>query len=367
MKRKVLTAAAALLLVAYATAGNYRVRGKVANHSGRIVLVAPNAKGGTDTLATSVKADGTFDYKGQTDEPLAAELRAYDTRVAVPLILENETVEVAVDAKRPAAYKVTGGGEMQRLLTAYREKEYALTCEADSVKRMLEKEYASDPAFGRIQVKGMVQRYADKRSALEDEFVKDNDNIVSATILGRRLRELVADKSLPAKYAMLGEKGRATLYGRLMKPWNDKIARIVVGGIAPDLTMDTPEGKPMSIHGVKAKVKMLDFWASWCGPCRAENPNVKKIYEKYHDKGLEIISISLDAKLDAWKAAIEKDQLPWLHMSDLKGWNSVVTDVYEIHAIPQLFILDADNRILAEGLRGEELEKFIGEQFEKMK
>ena len=365
MKHKAIIAVTTLSFVAmsHAMAATYRVKGKVANHSGRIVLVAPNLNGGIDTLATSVKADGSFDYKGNISEPVSAELRAYDTRVAVPLILEAATAEVSVEAKHPAAYKVKGGGEMQQLATSFREKEYALIYEADSVKRMMEKEYASDPAFGRIQVKGMMQMYNDKYSALEDEFIKANDNIVSATILGRRLRELVGTKTLPAKYAMLGEHARATVYGKLMKPWYDKISSIVVGGIAPDLTMNTPEGKPLSIHGVKAKVKILDFWASWCGPCRAENPNVKKIYSKYHDQGLEIISISLDAKLDPWKQAIEKDQLPWIHISDLKGWNSVVTDVYEIHAIPQLFILDADNRILAEGLRGEELEKFIAGLF----
>ena len=132
-----------------------------------------------------------------------------------------------------------------------------------------------------------------------------------------------------------------------------------------DLEMNDTEGKlaKLSQWVGKGNYVLVDFWASWCGPCRAENPNVKKIYSKYHDQGLEIISISLDAKLDPWKQAIEKDQLPWIHISDLKGWNSVVTDVYEIHAIPQLFILDADNRILAEGLRGEELEKFIAGLF----
>ena len=346
-----------------AMAGNYRVRGKVANHGGRIVLVTPNLKGGIDTIATSINADGTFDYKGKVNTPMSAELRAYNTRIAIPLILEDATTDVSADAKRPAAYKVSGGGQMQKIATEFRKKEYALIYEADSVKKMMEKEYANDPAFGRIQVKGMMQMYNDKYEKLEDDFIKDNDNIVSATILGRRLRELVGNKTVSIKYAMLGEKARATVYGQLIKPWSDKISQIIVGGIAPDLTMNTPEGKPLSIHGVKAKVKIIDFWASWCGPCRAENPNVKKIYSKYHDKGLEIISISLDAKLEPWKAAIEKDQLPWLHMSDLKGWNSVVTDVYEIHAIPQLFILDADNKIIAEGLRGEVLEQFIAGLF----
>ena len=364
MKKKAFLATMAFAIASSnVMAGTYRVKGKVANHGGRIVLVTPNLNGGIDTLATSINADGSFDYKGQLDEPVSAELRAYNTRLAIPLILEDATAEVEADAKRPSAYAVKGGGEMQQIATSFRKKEYALIYEADSVKRMMEKEYANDPAFGRIQVKGMMQMYNDKYDKLEDEFIRENDNIVSATILGRRLRELVGSKQITAKYAMLGDKAKATVYGKIIKPWSDKISHIIVGGTAPDLTMNTPDGKPLSIHGVKAKVKIIDFWASWCGPCRAENPNVKKIYAKYHDKGLEIISISLDAKVEPWKAAIEKDQLPWLHISDLKGWNSVVTDVYEIHAIPQLFVLDADNKIIAEGLRGEELEQFIAGLF----
>jgi thiol-disulfide isomerase/thioredoxin len=129
--------------------------------------------------------------------------------------------------------------------------------------------------------------------------------------------------------------------------------------------MKTPEGKSLSLYDVKAKVKIVDFWASWCGPCRAENPNVKRIYEQYHSKGLEIVSVSLDVKQDAWVGAIKKDQLPWIHISDLKGWNSLATDVYEIHAIPRLFVLDAENKIIAEGLRGEKLEECVREALNK--
>ena len=167
------------------------------------------------------------------------------------------------------------------------------------------------------------------------------------------------EKELSKKYDLLGKKAKATIPGCYVKPYAEKIAALIVGGIAPDLQMKTPDGKSLSIYGVKAKAKIIDFWASWCGPCRAENPNVKKVYEKYKSKGLEIIGVSLDVKVDAWRKAIETDGLPWLHMSDLKGWNSIVTDVYQIHGIPMLFVLDENNRIVGEGLRGEELEKCV--------
>ena len=119
----------------------------------------------------------------------------------------------------------------------------------------------------------------------------------------------------------------------------------------------------MSVHGVKAKVKILDFWASWCGPCRAENPNMRNIYKKFHDKGLEILSISLDSDKEAWIKAIAADEMTWKHACEL-GNGKIVRDVYYVFAIPHIFVLDENNKIISEGMRGEELEKFIEQQFQ---
>ena len=104
---------------------------------------------------------------------------------------------------------------------------------------------------------------------------------------------------------------------------------------------------------------MLDFWASWCGPCRAETPNVRRVYEKYKGAGLEIISVSLDTKKENWLQAIEKDQMNWIHTSDLKGWNNAVAKRYGISSVPSILLLDENNRIIARNLRGEALEEAI--------
>ena len=166
-------------------------------------------------------------------------------------------------------------------------------------------------------------------------------------------------EQLKERYNLLGEKAKASAQGKAIAAQIAKLESTAIGQIAPNFTITTPEGESISLYDIKGKVKLIDFWASWCGPCRAENPNVKKIYERYKSKGLEVIGVSLDIKVDAWCKAIEADGLPWLHMSDLKGWNSIVTDVYQIHGIPMLFVLDENNRIVGEGLRGEELEKCV--------
>jgi len=129
-----------------------------------------------------------------------------------------------------------------------------------------------------------------------------------------------------------------------------------------DLTMNDTEDTPLTLSSLKGKIVLLDFWASWCGPCREENPTVKKAYAKFKDKGFEIYAISLDVKKDAWLKAIEEDGLPWLHVSDLK--NDTSAELYGVSGIPMNFLLDKDGIIIAKNLRGEALTKKLEEVFQ---
>jgi len=136
------------------------------------------------------------------------------------------------------------------------------------------------------------------------------------------------------------------------------------GGLAPDFTAKTPEGEEMSLSDLKGQYVLIDFWASWCGPCRRENPKVVKLYEKYHDKGFEILGVSLDNNKSKWAAAIEKDGLEWPHISDLKGWQSGPAKIYGVRSIPSTVLLDKEGKILVRNLRAHqlkgELEKIFG-------
>lgn len=137
--------------------------------------------------------------------------------------------------------------------------------------------------------------------------------------------------------------------------------KLAVGQLAPEIELNDPNGNPIKLSSLQGKVVLIDFWASWCRPCRMENPNVVKIYNKYAQKGFEIYGVSLDKTREAWLEAIKADGLTWKHVSDLGFWNSSVVPIYNVQSIPKTYLIDKDGRILAKDLRGEALENKIAE------
>jgi len=143
----------------------------------------------------------------------------------------------------------------------------------------------------------------------------------------------------------------------------ENIQKLKIGNEAPEIALKNPDGKVVKLSSLRGNYVLIDFWASWCRPCRAENPNNVKLYKKYHDKGFEIYGVSLDRNKTSWIKAIKDDGLNWTQVSDLKFWQSEGARIYNVRAIPHTVLLDKEGKILANGLRGSNLEKKLEEIF----
>lgn len=201
--------------------------------------------------------------------------------------------------------------------------------------------------------------------SLNADFIRKHpDSYVSWQLFKDTWESELGKNALPSKYEYLN-----ALYNTLSPEVTGSyeasrylkeigmLASLKPGSIAPDFTMSNMEGKPVSLHALRGKYVLLDFWASWCGPCRKENPNVKNAYAAYKAKGLEILAVTLDKEKDAWVEAVKKDGLPWLHVGDMKGWSTAAAVLYNVKAVPSNWLIGPDGKIVAVNLTGEALQK----------
>ncbi len=336
-----------------------------------VVLEKQDEMGQFVPLDTVKVKDGKFTMKGSAKEPEIMLLQVEAIQGKVPFVLENGDINVVVDKDSLQKSKLSGTfnndvfskfnddltkfqKDFQKKLTNFQNANMAKMKGAQEAKdtitiNKLMKEYQG------IQKEGM-EFYV--------KFAEGNPKaLLSALILDSMLNDPAADLVRVKKiYAGFSPELKKFKPGKSIQSKLDKIANPVtvapaanLGSVAPDFKGPNPEGKSISLKQSLGKVTIVDFWASWCKPCRAENPNVVALYAKYHDKGLNILSVSLDKEASAWKAAIAKDKLTWNHVSNLKEFEDPIALQYGINAIPSIYILDAKGVIIAKDLRGEEL------------
>ena len=347
--------AASMTLAACNVQSGYKVTGTVEGMPvGKAIIATVN--GSTlDTLAKADVKNGSFEFTGNVSEPTGAYIMVIGQRGAIPFMLENANITISAGQ---AGLTVTGS-EGQKIYDQF----MAINATAQQEAMKLQQEYQA--ANGdQAKIQAIQEAYAKLMTdvqAKETELIKANpDSYVSAFVIASGMGQMEYEQ-LKERYNLLGEKAKAGAQGKAIAAQIAKLESTAIGQIAPNFTITTPEGESISLYDIKGKVKLIDFWASWCGPCRGENPHVVEIYKEYHPKGLEIFGVSLDNNKEAWVKAIADDGLVWKHGSDLKGWQSAPAQLYSVTGIPHTVLLDENNKIIAKNLRGDELKQKIAE------
>ena len=347
--------AASMTLAACNAQSGYKVTGTVEGMPDGKAIIATVNGSSLDTLAKADVKNGSFEFTGNVSEPTGAYIMVIGQRGAIPFMLENANITVNAGQ---AGLTVTGS-EGQKIYDQFMA--INTTTQQEAMKLQQEYQAANGDQAKMQAVQEAYAKLMTDAQAKETELIKANpDSYVSTFVIVSGMGQMEYEQ-LKERYNLLGEKAKASAQGKAIAAQIAKLESTAIGQIAPNFTITTPEGESISLYDIKGKVKLIDFWASWCGPCRGENPHVVEIYKEYNPKGLEIFGVSLDNNKEAWVKAIADDGLVWKHGSDLKGWQSAPAQLYSVSGIPHTVLLDENNKIIAKNLRGDELKQKIAE------
>lgn len=342
-----------------ATQQPLRVHGQIPEMTeGEILLVAQRPRG-LDTIGRAPLTASGFVLEADLEEPLVARLLVAGYEGGFLFIAEpGQRYDAVLTETGTSSIR---GGHQQEAFFHYQ----AAILRHNERLRTLRQELAEATQERRFRTASEINKRLDTASAQAAEELNEilsahRGSTLSAYVLteGIQPRPLAEMERL---YAKLNEQERQTQPAQLYAAIIAELQALDVGSNAPDFRLADQQGTAHELYEISGKLKIIDFWASWCGPCRLENPNMVRLYADFQSQGLEIIGVSLDVNEAAWKKAIQDDGLTWIHLIVPDGWKSEVVQQYHIDAVPTILILDESNKIIAKNLRGPQLRAFVSD------
>jgi len=347
-----------------AQTGDYVVKGTIGNLNAPAKIYLTNSLMGGVSDSTTLQ-NGAFEFKGTVTTPKIVQLVLKRTGTyareqrpeTINFYLEPSTIVVnSPDSLQTATIKggrINDDNERLKIALIPYEQE----------RKLLLAAYSSQATGKRMSAEEMAafRTKYDANEAVKKEvylsFIQTNPNSFISLVAVKQCAGSVPDYSeIGPLFDSLSDEVKHTDSGKKYAEYLARLKSASVGAMAPNFTQFAPEGKPVKLSDFRGKYLLIDFWASWCGPCRQENPYLVTAYDKYRSKGFEILGISLDEKKEAWIKAIKDDHLAWKHASDLKFKENEVSNLYVVNAIPQNFLVDPTGKIIAKNIRGEAVE-----------
>ncbi|WP_246293633.1 MULTISPECIES: TlpA disulfide reductase family protein [Winogradskyella] len=335
----------------------------------RTYLKVKQQNGRTRVIDTAIVVNEKFTFTGKVLNPTLHLITVNSVKGELDFMLENNQIDITIN-KSDITQSTVVGSKSNADYKTYNDNLQELNKEAEALKMQLRNRTTRDSISKLYTIVQNKQKEAplnfiDKNRSsyyslvlIKQKNSKDNTNIEDYIEAFNKLDADIQNSPEGVAIKINLDKALADYL---------KTAQIEIGKVAPNFEAPNLDGKMVSLNDVKGKVTIIDFWAAWCGPCRRENPNVVRIYNKYHDQGLEIIGVSLDGTRNqkdpknAWLNAIKTDKLTWTHVSNLQYFKDPIVELYNVTAIPATFILDKDGKIAAKNLRGRALELKVQE------